>query len=167
MARALHDGLCAGEFDVRAKSLGHVIVGAADHEEAELPARPKRGRTRRSDIARHRCRRRLQTAVSPQNRGRRRERRSRTPMSSPFRCSPRSSPARTLRRIDDGGRATPFARWRWLAPLQFRLHGFHERDEHLGLDLGLLKDGNAHGSLCDFAWPNVSAAQPRLSRPIA
>ena len=34
---------------------------------------------------------------------------------------------------------------------QFRLQRFHKRNEDLRLDLGLLKDGNAHGSPCDFA----------------
>ncbi len=50
MARALHDGLRAGELDVRAKSLGHVIVGAADQQESEFGLARARCRTRRSGI---------------------------------------------------------------------------------------------------------------------
>ena len=36
MARALHDRLRTGELDLRAKSLGHQIIRAADEQESEL-----------------------------------------------------------------------------------------------------------------------------------
>ena len=111
------------------------------------------GRARRSDIPRHRCRRgfRLPFHVKV-------EASSRAKVANAdviaFPIFSSSSSARTLRRIDDRDRAPPFARRRLLAPLPIRLQGFHERDEHLGLDFGLLQDGNAHA-------PFVTSRDPR------